>query len=245
MPAVIVPSFAEGRFQLGEHLERRVGTVRFIAGENLDAFASLDFDAGDFRRESAGRLRGSESLLRALRPAILVLARELLRVTRSSVCQPECSPENASSNPSRSMLSWISALPMRWPQRPLGSRYGARSMFSMPPAIAASMSPSQISCAAEAIACAPEPQTRLTVSAGTANRNAAADRRLPRRIHAVARLDDVAHHHAVDARGVERGASQRFANDDGAQLGGRRVFQRAVERSDRGANRMTEDDVWR
>ncbi len=41
-------------------------------------------------------------------------------------------------------------------------------MFSMPPAIAASASPSQISCAAEAIACAPEPQTRLTVIAGTA-----------------------------------------------------------------------------
>ena len=41
-------------------------------------------------------------------------------------------------------------------------------MFSMPPAIAASTWPSQISCAAVAIACAPEPQTRLTVIAGTA-----------------------------------------------------------------------------
>ena len=41
-------------------------------------------------------------------------------------------------------------------------------MFSMPPAMAASTWPSQISCAAEAIACAPEPQTRLTVIAGTA-----------------------------------------------------------------------------
>jgi len=34
-------------------------------------------------------------------------------VTRSSVCQPECLPENASSRPSRSMLSWISAGPIR------------------------------------------------------------------------------------------------------------------------------------
>ena len=34
-------------------------------------------------------------------------------VTRSSVCQPECLPEKASSRPSRSMLSWISAGPMR------------------------------------------------------------------------------------------------------------------------------------
>jgi hypothetical protein len=41
------------------------------------------------------------------------------------------------------------------------------SMFSMPPAIAQSTLPSQISCAAEAIACAPEPQTRFTVIAGT------------------------------------------------------------------------------
>ncbi len=56
---------------------------------------------------------------------------------------------------------------MRWPQRPFGSRYGPRSMFSIPPAIATSMWPSQISCAADAVAWAPDPQTRLTVSAGT------------------------------------------------------------------------------
>ena len=41
------------------------------------------------------------------------------------------------------------------------------SMFSMPPAIAQSMKPSQISCAAVATAWAPEPQTRFTVIAGT------------------------------------------------------------------------------
>ena len=40
-------------------------------------------------------------------------------------------------------------------------------MFSMPPAIAQSTKPSMISCAAEAMACAPEPQTRFTVMAGT------------------------------------------------------------------------------
>jgi hypothetical protein len=31
---------------------------------------------------------------------------------------------------------------MRWPQRPELMRYGARSMFSMPPATALSMNPS-------------------------------------------------------------------------------------------------------
>jgi hypothetical protein len=41
------------------------------------------------------------------------------------------------------------------------------SMFSMPPATALSNMPSMISCAAEAMPCAPEPQTRLTVMAGT------------------------------------------------------------------------------
>ena len=40
-------------------------------------------------------------------------------------------------------------------------------MFSMPPAIAQSTRPSVTSMAAEAIAWAPEPHTRLTVMAGT------------------------------------------------------------------------------
>src|SRR5262245_6559561 len=46
-------------------------------------------------------------------------------------------------------------------------------MFSMPPATATLMLPSAISWAAETIACAPEPQTRLTVSAGTVTGRAA------------------------------------------------------------------------
>src|SRR6266853_1040661 len=40
-------------------------------------------------------------------------------------------------------------------------------MFSMPPANATSTLPSKISCAAETMAWAPEPQTRFTVIAGT------------------------------------------------------------------------------
>src|SRR5262249_20458932 len=40
-------------------------------------------------------------------------------------------------------------------------------MSPRPPATATLMLPSEISCAAETMACAPEPQTRLTVSAGT------------------------------------------------------------------------------
>jgi len=37
----------------------------------------------------------------------------------------------------------------------------------MPPAMAASISPAAICCAAVTMACAPEPQTRFTVMAGT------------------------------------------------------------------------------
>jgi len=40
-------------------------------------------------------------------------------------------------------------------------------MFSMPPANAQSIMPVHTSSAALTIRCAPEPQTRLTVSAGT------------------------------------------------------------------------------
>src|SRR6059036_1313047 len=116
-------------------------------------------------------------------------------------------------------------------------------MFSIPPAMALSRLPSQISCAADAIACAPEPQTRLTVIAGTATG-------MPPliaacRVHPVAGLDDVAHHHAADARGIELGAPQRLANDRGTELGGRRAFQRAVIGSDRSANGVTQDDLSR
>ena len=80
-------------------------------------------------------------------------------------------------------------------------RYGARSMFSMPPATALSMKPSITSCAALAIACAPEPQTRLTVIAGTFDRHAAVNGRLPGRVHLVAGLDDIAHDNRIHVAG--------------------------------------------
>lgn len=58
------------------------------------------------------------------------------------------------------------ASPMRCPNRADGTVYGARLMFSEPPAIATSASPSMIVCAADTIACRPEPHRRFTVSAG-------------------------------------------------------------------------------
>jgi hypothetical protein len=63
----------------------------------------------------------------------------------------------------------------------------------MPPATAASTAPRRISCAADTIACAPEPQTRFTVIAGTDTGSPAWDGGLTRRVHLSAGLNDITH----------------------------------------------------
>ena len=65
-----------------------------------------------------------------------------------------------------SIMSTSLPSPMRWPKRAAGTVYGARLMLSEPPPIAMSASPSMIVCAADTIACRPEPHRRFTVSAG-------------------------------------------------------------------------------
>src|SRR5258708_22986615 len=117
-------------------------------------------------------------------------------------------------------------------------------MFSMPPAMATSTWPSQISCAAVAIACAPEPQTRLTVIAGTATGTpplSAACRAGFMRLPAWMTLPIT----TADARGIEPRAPQRFANHRATELGRRSRFQRTVVSSDRGANGVTQNDLSR
>ena len=58
-------------------------------------------------------------------------------------------------------------------------------------------------------------------------------------------LDDISHHYAAEARGIEPRSAQRFPDDACAELGGRCAFQRAVIGSDRGANGVTQDDLSR
>ena len=67
------------------------------------------------------------------------------------------------------MLSTSFQSPMRWPSRLLGNTWGAALMFSCPPAMMISLSPSRMAWAASITAFRPEPQTLLMVKAGTSS----------------------------------------------------------------------------
>src|ERR1039458_4318547 len=66
-------------------------------------------------------------------------------------------------SPSEIIESRSCAWPMRRPERPFGSRYGALDMDSMPPATATSNSPERRAFAASITDRIPEPQTLWTV----------------------------------------------------------------------------------
>jgi hypothetical protein len=102
-----------------------------------------------------------------------------------------------------------------------------------------------IVCAADTIACRPEPHRRFTVSAGVL-RHAAVDRRHPRQIH-VLRLGvhDVAEHHVADRIARHVGARQHFADDLRAEIGRREVLQAPAEIADRGTDRAHHHDFLR
>ncbi|OIQ67406.1 hypothetical protein GALL_510140 [mine drainage metagenome] len=65
------------------------------------------------------------------------------------------------------MVSMSFQSPMRWPSREFGNTCGEALMFSCPPATTMSASPSRMACAASMTDLSPEPQTLLTVIAGT------------------------------------------------------------------------------
>src|SRR5215472_136486 len=64
------------------------------------------------------------------------------------------------------IMSTIDESPMRAPQRMPCAIYGARLMLSAPPPTAMSVSPNMMVCAADTIACSPDPHSRFRVSAG-------------------------------------------------------------------------------
>ena len=65
---------AKGRVQLGERLERRLGPMRFVLGESSTPFLPRSSIATISSVELARGLRSGEALLRARRPAVLILA---------------------------------------------------------------------------------------------------------------------------------------------------------------------------
>lgn len=83
--------------------------------------------------------------------------------------------------------------------------------------------PDQISSAALAMAWAPEPQTRLTVS------------------HAG--LDHVAHDQGLDLVGGEAGACQALANRRGAQVRRRHILERTIKGANRGTYGVAQHNV--
>ena len=62
------------------------------------------------------------------------------------------------------------------------------------------------------------------------------NRRLTRRIHLGAGLDDVAHRHGLDLLGLEPRAFDGGADRDGAEIRRRNVLKTAAEGADRGAH---------
>src|SRR5262249_658566 len=140
--------------------ERRVGPIVLVLVEMRRSLFAGYFHRHDLRFETPVGLRGGKALLRSQGPTVLRLARDLVFLdqvlgvpagmrARESFVQPVAHPavrERAIAHAVAPATAW--------------------SMFSMPPATATLILLGEISCAAETMACAPEPQTRLTVSAG-------------------------------------------------------------------------------
>ena len=105
-------------------------------------------------------------------------------------------------------------------------------MFSMPPATATLILPSAISWAAETMACAPEPQTRLTVSAGTVTGSPACTAACRAGFHLGAGLHDIAHDDGFHLVGAKLGARDRSADRHGTEIGSRHVLEGAAKGTD-------------
>ena len=170
LPAVMVPSGRKAGLSLARVSSVVSGRLCLVLGEDLRALAALDLDRRRSRASNLpGRLRGGEALLRALAPSgpaprgvIWYLVDQVLGVparmlAREGVVQAvaQHAVVDLRRRPCGSPSGRRPAGRARGPCSPCRRRLRRRSW------------PSQISCAAVTIACAPEPQTRLTVIAGT------------------------------------------------------------------------------
>ena len=166
LPAVMVPSGRKAGLSLAKRLERRVGTVVLVVHRSSSGPSGRHSDRDDLAIELPGRLRGGEALLRSRAQRSCAS-----RLTWNFCDQVFGMP--AGMLVRKGVVQAVEqhavvelAVAHAVPQRPR-AKVGRRSMFSMPPAIATA-TPGRDLLRAETIACAPEPQTRLTVIAGTA-----------------------------------------------------------------------------
>ena len=169
LPAVTVPSLLEGGLQLRERLGGGAG-ARILVGVERSSASPFFCGTGTATISSlklpAAIAAAARAWLCAANASCAARVTWYLSATFSAV-MPMWMSANASVSPSWSMWSSTSPWPSRWPQRAPGSRYGAPLMLSVPPATTTSASPALIACAASITALRPEPQTLLTVCAGT------------------------------------------------------------------------------
>src|SRR5262249_41149891 len=125
-----------------------------------------------------------------------------------------CQCSNAHHRPSLIIESTTSPLPMRRPSRTRGSRYGQLLIDSMPPATAIAARGGYPLFKAGTAALVGGQRREVT-------RQAAVERRLPCRVLAEPRRDDVAHDAFVDDVRVDARALDGVRDDQRAELGRR------------------------
>ena len=164
-----------------------------------------------------------------------------------SVPAPMCTASKAHHRPSSISESTTSPLPMRYPARALGSRYGAPVIDSMPPATTTSASPAWIIWSARYNAFDARQAHLVDGDRRHAHRDAGLDRGLAGGDLALPGLEHLAHDHVVDLVGADTGALERALDRDTAEIlraergeARPRACRSACERSRRSRNR-----AWR
>ena len=199
----------------------------------MRALAPLNLHADDLGGEAPRRLRRREALLRAFRPTILILARDLAAhhqvfgmparvLARERVVQSVAQHAVVDLDIAHALTPAPTGHEVRRLIHVFHST-GDGGVDMAEPDLLRRRCDCLRTRAADAI----------NGHRGHGDGNTAVDRGLTRRIHAGSGLDDIAHHHAADAPGIEARAPQRLANHRSAQLGGWRGFQCAVEGPDR------------
>ena len=236
LPAVIVPVRAEGRLQPGELLGGRPGTDALVAGE-VDA--GHRHDQVVVEPGLPGRVG---QVVRAGGELVLPLAARCGTSRRScSLASPSETVHSAGirSLTSRqpSVVETAVTLPAGNARDGLGSTHGARVIDSTPPVSTTSASPDSMVRDPMIAASSDEPQSRLTVVAGTDTGSPASSTRHPADVAVVlAGLVGAAPHDVADRGRVEaRGLREHALDRGGGEVVGAHLGERAAEAAERRA----------